>query len=103
MSAFVTARPYPGVSVYRRGRVSHTAVCALFLTRAASTQRGPRQPDSDAFSCSGFFGFCLTKLRCEVTLKSIEQHCLIGVDDPTRARDLDELRLVHFPRCTARR
>src|SRR5258706_10552020 len=38
-----------------------------------------------------------------MTLESIEERGLIGVDDPSRTRDLDELDLVDFPRRALRR
>ena len=37
----------------------------------------------------------------EMTLQTIEQRRLIGMDDPARARDLDELGFVDFPRRAA--
>src|SRR5262245_3185080 len=50
-------------------------------------------------SGSRFFGLYLTDVRLQITLESVEQRSLIGMDDPPRARDLDELGLVDFPRC----
>src|ERR1044071_10414563 len=62
MSAFVTARLYPGVSVYRRARARDLSG-SMFLSGPPRLCR----TDSDGLSRGGFFGSCLTNLRREIT------------------------------------
>lgn len=45
----------------------------------------------------GLLGTCVGRLASEMLLQTIEENCLIWVNDPTRPGDLDELRFIDFP------